>query len=454
MVPPDVLTDKPRLSTAIAFMSNSMNGQKPTNVRWLIVAMLMGFTFLGHFNRFGITVAAKAHFIGPGLLTEVQMGQVYSAFLWVYTLCMLPGGWVIDWIGPRRAMTAMGLGMGFCVVLTGALGELGLPIASLLIPMIFVRGIAGFFSAPLHPGAARSVSLWLPLTSRSTANGLVTAGALIGIAVTAPGFGWLMDQFDWSLAFMISGGAMMAFSVVWFFTATDDAVGHPRTNAAEKKLVALNSVPSSGTRASIGDFVSMFRNRGLVVLASSYAAYSYFQYLFFYWIDFYFGKALKLPDGESRRATFIVMIAMAAGMAVGGILTDRLSRRFGVRLACRSIAIGAMLLSAAFAWFGAAAKAPNDVILLFSLALAALGMCEGIFWTTAPALEPAKGGLAGAFLNTIGNAGGSLAPICTPWVGTHYGWPAAIGVACCTSVVGAILWFWIDAGAKSKSDLP
>ena len=425
---------------------------QPTNIRWRIVAMLMGFTFLGHFNRVGITVAAKAHFIGPGLLSEVQMGQVYSAFLWVYTLCMLPGGWVIDWIGPRRALTAMGLGMGFCVVLTGALGELGLPIASLLIPMILVRGIAGFFSTPLHPGAARSVSLWLPLTSRSTANGLVTAGALIGIAVTAPGFGWLMDQFDWSSAFMISGGAMMAFSVVWFLSATDDAVGHPRTNAAEKKLVALNSVPSSGTRASIGDFVSMFRNRGLVVLASSYAAYSYFQYLFFYWIDFYFGKELKLPDGESRRATFIVMIAMAVGMAMGGLLTDRLSRRFGVRMACRSIAISGMLLSAAFAWFGVAANDPNEVILLFSLALAALGMCEGIFWTTAPALEPTKGGLAGAFLNTIGNAGGSLAPICTPWIGTHYGWPAAIGVACCTSVIGAILWLWIDAGAKSKPD--
>ena len=110
---------------------------------------------------------------------------------------------------------------------------------SLFIPLLFVRGIAGCFSAPLHPGAARSVSLWLPLTSRSTANGLVTAGALIGIAVTAPGFGWLMDQFDWPSAFMISGGAMMAFSVVWFLFATDDAAGHPRANAAEKHLVAL-----------------------------------------------------------------------------------------------------------------------------------------------------------------------------------------------------------------------
>jgi MFS family permease len=429
-------------------MSDSANIQQPTNIRWLIVTLLMGFTFLGHFNRVGITVAAKAHFIGPGLLSEVQMGQVYSAFLWVYTLCMLPGGWVIDWIGPRRALTAMGLGMGFCVVLTGALGHLGLPIVSLFIPLLLVRSIAGCLSAPLHPGAARSVSLWLPLTSRSTANGLVTAGALIGIAVTAPGFGWLMDLLDWPSAFMVSGGVMMAFSVVWFLFATDDAAGHPRANAAEKHLVALMSVPPSGTRASPGDFVSLFRNRALLLLASSYAAYSYFQYLFFYWIDFYFGKELKLPDGESRRATFIVMIAMAAGMAAGGLLTDHLSRRIGVRSSCRSIAMFGMLVSAACAWLGIAAKDPQDVIVLFSLALGALGMCEGIFWTSAPALEPAKGGIACAFLNTIGNLGGSLAPICTPLIGTHYGWPAAIGVACCASVLGAVLWLWIDPGAQ------
>ncbi len=431
-------------------MSDLKNDQKPTSIRWIIVAMLMVFAFLGHFNRVGITVAAKAHFIGSGLLSEVQMGQVYSEFLWVYTLCMLPGGWLIDAAGPRRALTVMGLGMGFCVVLTGALGEFGMPIVSLFIPLLLVRGLAGCFSAPLHPGAARSVSLWLPLTSRSTANGLVTAGALIGIAVTAPGFGWLMDQFSWQMAFMISGGTMMAFSIVWFLFATDDAIGHPRTNAAEKELVALIAVPSSGTRATLGDLLSLFQNRGLVVLACSYAAYSYFQYLFFYWIDFYFGKQLQLPDNESRRATFIVMMAMAIGMAFGGVLTDQLSRRIGVRRSYRSIAMFGMLVSAGCAWLGISAKNPNDVIVLFSLALAALGMCEGIFWTSAPALEPTKGGIAGAFLNTIGNLGGSLAPICTPLIAKYYGWPTALGVACCTSVLGAVLWLWIDAGAKSR----
>ena len=430
--------------------SSTANHQTATNVRWQIIAMLMGFTILGHFNRVSISVAGKAKFIGPGLLTEDQMGMVYSAFLFIYTLGMLPGGWVIDRLGPRLALAGMGLGMGFCVVLTGGLGWLGLPVASLLLPLLLVRGLAGGLSVPLHPGAARTVSLWMPLTSRSTANGLVTAGALIGISLSYPGFGWLMDRLDWPMAFVASGSAMMLFAILWFALSTDCAADHPRANAAEKNLTISSPNASSTSRATFSDFARLFRNRTLVILTISYAALSYFQYLFFYWIEFYFGKELKLPDEESRQAAFTVTIAMAVGMAVGGVCTDQLCRRIGHRWGCRCIAFVAMGLSAAFAWYGVAAKDPSHVVWLFSLALGSLGLCEGIFWTTAPQLEPRSGGLACAFLNTIGNAGGLVAPMLTPWIGINYGWTTAIGVACLVCALGAVLWLWIDA----EPDLP
>jgi MFS family permease len=139
-------------------------------------------------------------------------------------------------------------------------------------------------------------------------------------------------------------------------------------------------------------------------------------------------------------------------MAFGGVLTDQISRRIGVRRSYRTIAMFGMLVSAGCAWLGISAKDPNDVIALFSLALGALGMCEGIFWTSAPALEPEKGGIAGAFLNTIGNVGGSLAPICTPLIAKYHGWPTALGVACGTSVLGAVLWLWIDVRPKRIRD--
>jgi len=111
-----------------------------------------------------------------------------------------------------------------------------------------------------------------------------------------------------------------------------------------------------------------------------------------------------------------------------------------------------MGLSALFAWQGVRTSSPEEVVWLFSMALGSLGLCEGIFWTTAPFLENRSGGMAGAFLNTVGNAGGLIAPIMTPWIGENFGWMQAIAVACSICGMGAILWIWIDAGGTEQKE--
>jgi ACS family D-galactonate transporter-like MFS transporter len=432
-------------------MSTAQHDHRATKVRWLIVVMLMGFTFLGHFNRVSISVAGNERFTGPDGMSHEQMGFVYSAFLLVYTICMLPGGWVIDRLGPRLALTGMALGMGLCVVLTGALGWLGLAIASLWGPLLAIRGLAGVVSVPLHPGAARSVSLWLPLANRSTANGLVTAGALVGIAVTYPGFGLLMDWLDWPMAFVISGTTMMLFALAWCWLATDDPAGHPWVSAAERSLIHDDGGRAPRSSASLVEVLGMIRNRGLVLLTLSYAALSYFQYLFFYWIEHYFEKELQLPVSESRQAAFTVTMAMALGMACGGWGADFLCRKLGRRWGCRVMAMSGMGLSALFGWLGVSTADPSQVVWLFSLALGALGLVEGIFWTSAPILEPRSGGLACAFLNTVGNAGGLLAPVFTPMIGRQYGWTTAIVVASLVCGIGALIWLVIDTEAAAQA---
>ncbi|HCD01324.1 MAG TPA: MFS transporter, partial [Planctomycetaceae bacterium] len=60
--------------------------------RWRVVALLMGYAALGHFNRVGISVAGDEVFIPTLGITETRMGWVYTAFLIVYTIGMLPGG--------------------------------------------------------------------------------------------------------------------------------------------------------------------------------------------------------------------------------------------------------------------------------------------------------------------------------------------------------------------------
>ena len=81
----------------------------------LVVAM-------GHFNRIGISVAGAERIIPRYGIAPKSMGMVYSAFLVVYTLAMLPGGWFIDRFGARTALVLLGFGSTVFVALTGAVG--------------------------------------------------------------------------------------------------------------------------------------------------------------------------------------------------------------------------------------------------------------------------------------------------------------------------------------------
>lgn len=420
----------------------------PQRTRWGAVAMLMGFAFLGHFNRVGMSVVGKERLIGAEGLSEEQMGLVYSAFLLIYTLCMLPGGWFIDRIGPAAALRWMGLSFGVCAILTGVLGWFALAPLQLWLALIIVRGIAGAGSTPLHPGAARGVALWSAADTRSSANGLVTAGALIGIALTYPGFGWLIDQFDWPGACLAGGALLMGWALLWGAVAprAADPRSRPRVDNAR---TAGAEVSSQHTPPGAG---LLLRNPSLLLLTASYAAVGYFQYLFFYWMQFYFDHTLKLPGSASRRASFVVTMAMAVGMAVGGWFADAACRRCGSRWGRRLTAFCGMGLSALFAVLGVNSTEPQTVVTLFSLALGSLGLCEGIFWTASTELGGRIGGFASAILNTGGNAGGMLAPALTPWLATRYGWGAAIGVACAICAVGGSMWLGIQPAASDEAD--
>jgi MFS family permease len=165
--------------------------------------------------------------------------------------------------------------------------------------------------------------------------------------------------------------------------------------------------------------------------------------MYFYWMKTYFGEVLKLPVSETRQAAFVVSLAMAAGMAGGGWVSDIMCRRLGFRWGSRLIAIAGMSLSAGFSLLGVSVSDPQSVVVCFALAMGSLGLCEGIFWTMAPALEPRNGGLACALLNTGGNGIGLLAPVFTPVLAKAFGWDSAVVVACVICGVGGLLWLGV-----------
>jgi MFS family permease len=442
--------------------------------RWGVVGLLMAYSFMSWFNRVSMSVAGTERIMGQYDISPTAMGVVYSALLFAYAVCMTPGGWLIDRRGAWLSLVLMGLGSALFVALTGVVGLVVLAAGPLWYALLVVRGLAGACMAPIYPGSARVVAHWLPLSQRALGNGLVNGAALVGIAATFVGFGALIDHFDWPGAFLITGAVTGLLGLVWLLCASDYPAGRHALPALDPGWETKRSPPAADERLQRGDafqgapaapavpakdqpplpptaasWLSLFRNRSLVLLTVSYAAVGYFEYLFYFWTEYYFADVLHLGKGQSRLYATLLNLAMAAGMMLGGLVSDRLVRRWGLRAGRAAVPVGGLLISAAFLGVGIVVKEPELIVGCFAVAMACAGACEGPCWATAVELGGRDGGTAAGVFNTGGNLGGLVAPVLTPWVSARYGWPWGIALGAAACLLAVLFWLGIDPAERA-----
>ena len=331
---------------------------------------------------------------------------------------------------------------GLFAAATGAVGFAVGAAGQLWIGLLVVRSLMGFSTAPLHPGTARTVGFWVPGPRQGLANGLAVGAALVGIASTYMLFGWLIDRFDWPTAFLITGSTTILLSVVWAVCATDRPGQHRSVNQAER--VAIGEPPVAvATKAPTAKRKRLL-SRNLLLLTASYSALDYFQYLFFYWIHYYFDTVLQLGQDQSRLYASLPNYAMAIGMPLGGVLTDWLDQKLGVRRGRWIVPAGGLAISAVLLVGGILTRDIAVVVTLFTLSFGILGATEAPSWKTAVEIGGTRGGAAAAIMNTGGNGVGLLAPVLSPAIGQLLGWQWGFGFAAIVSVLGALCWIWID----------
>ena len=394
---------------------------------WRVVPLLMGLTFMGHFNRVAISVAGTERIMGQYHITPTQMGVVYSAFLLMYTVFMTPAGAFADRFGPWLALGLMAFGLAAGAVGTGVVG-LTVGAAGIVTALLIVRSVMGALSSPLHPSTARTISNWIPSERRGLANGITLGAALVGVASSYYLVGALMDRFGWPVAFIVIGAVTALVGALWLMLAGD-------TPSARHAAPPIAS--------SDGGWLSLLRKRDLWLVTLGYTALDYFEYLFFYWMQYYFDSVLNVGTDTSRLYATIIALAMAAGMISGGWVTDRLVQRLGLRAGRAAVPVVGMIGGAVFLVVGVMAKDPMWVMIWFSVGVFAATSAEAASWMTAVELGGARGTTAAAMLNTGGNIGGVIAPILTPFVGTTLGWPWAVALGAAISLSGAIFWLFV-----------
>ncbi len=395
-----------------------------------------------------MAVAGDLRIMTEYRLDPVAMGLVYSAFLLGYTLFMTPGGWLVDRLGSRRSVIAVGLSTAIFAALTGMVGLVGIAGSSLWTSLVLVRFCMGVCSAPIFPAmaalAARLVSSRIARIRERADRGCLAARG-------RPGFSGL--QFPGANArlagaFLIASAATGLVTIVWWVTTTErganlgDVDGEPSVDPAH------HDAGGDHNGGTLRDWRSLAADRGLLLVTASYTAVGYFDFLFFYWMNYYFTTVLRLENAAWYAS--LPSLAMTLGIPVGGWLADRLSRRFGSR-ARGWVAAGGMVASAAFLFGGVLATSPMAIVTWFRAGTRydrderkqLLGHCDRA--------GRRRGATAAGFMNTGGNIGGMIAPALTPWVAMRAGWSAAIGLGALIGLAGASCWFWMPGRDEARS---
>ncbi len=433
--------------------------------RMVVLGLLMALAFVHHAGRVAISTAGADKIIpNPQRygITELQMGLVYSAFLWTYTLFMFPGGLLIDRIGSWKSLTLMALASSVFVALMGAAG-LGLHGLTFFFVLVAVRVCMGIASVPLHPGCAHAVGRWMPVNLRGLGIGLITGAALMAYAMTPSWFGWMMDLWDWPIVYVGIGVATAGIGVGLLLFARERPADHPwmRRWACDAEGFSIGTEgeqQSPPTDRGIADHSAarqrrfwIFFNPSLLLLFVSFGTLGYFQYLFFYWLQFYFKEVMHAGTDASRNYTGMCNFAMGVGEILGGVAVVWGRNVLGKRLGGRLVPATAMLLGTVFLFVSLSQTEERAVVFRIAASMFAVGCAESSFWVTAIDLGGRKGGAVAGVLNFGGNAGGLLAPMLTPLIARHVGWLQSVAFGGVVCGLGALLWMFIDPAPEERS---
>jgi len=373
---------------------------RPSAVRWQIFAFIAALTVINLTDRTAIAIGMPtiAHEFA---LPPFTQGLILSAFFWTYALMQIPGGWLIDRIGPSRiiggATLLWGFFQGVTMFATGSVSLLGLRLG------------LGVAEAPLFPAGGKLNALWLAPQERGRGAVIMDSGSYLGAALGGLLISWLILTLgSWRLAFGLAGLATMGLGLLALRILHDDPRSHPRVNAAELRTITT-AAPATGPGAPC---VALVARRGVVAIMAGRLGWAMINFGLLTWGPSYLTQARGLDLKQMGMASFAIFGAGCLGALGAGFLSDRLQQRG----APRNMVLKTMLGLSGLAVLGAFLALPHvtsAVMAIWLLAGTYFMVGWGSLYWSFPALlaQPAAAGMVGGLMNFAGSVGGIIVPI-------------------------------------------
>jgi ACS family glucarate transporter-like MFS transporter len=415
-----------------------------SNVRWFLVFWLFILSAVSFLDRVNISVAGSS-IASEYHLGEVQLGWVFSAFLWGYAVFQTFGGWLADRLGPRRVLTAGVVWWGIFTALTAAVSP---AISGAVFFFVLVRFLLGAGEAIIFPASNQFISRWIPTQERGIANGLIFAGVGAGAGSAPAIVTYIMVHYGWRWSFWMSALLGLLVGVVWYLTARDTPERHPRVSGSE--LLHIQTGLTAGKPAAADSssnpipWTIILRSKEVWLVTASYFCFGYVAWIFFSWFHRYLFKVRGLDLKSSAFYSTLPPLAMVACSLLGGVINDKLTKAYGKRVGRCGISVFALLLTAVLLVLGSQAADAQLASLVLAGGAGALYLAQSSYWSVTADIAGARAGSTSGFMNMGAQLGGGVTAVLTPFIAVHLGWTYPFIVAATLSAFGAVAWLAVD----------
>jgi sugar phosphate permease len=414
---------------------DAAQARRPTHVRHVVLGLTVAAYMITYMDR-NVLAAARPVIRDELGISLVMMGWITSSFRLAYALFQLPGGWLGDRFGARRALTLV---VTWWSLFTGLTAMAWSAVSMLVIQILFGVGEAGAF-----PIATRSLARWMRPTERGFAQGITHAGSRLGGAMTPAIVVLIIAKFGWRAAFLAFAVPGALWAAVWFVYYRDTPEEHAGVNQAERDLIGAGR-----KRSGEIPWRRILSHGNLWILAVMYFFYNFNLNVYNDWFPTYLHDSRGMTLTKMGFYASLPLFAGVLGDLAGGWFSDRVLKLTGnVNLARRWVAIAGFVLSSAATIPAIFTRDPRVSVAFYCVAFFGLEWTVGISWAVPLDIGGDFAGSVSAVMNTLGNLGGALSALVVTYAASRYGWNSPFLLTSVLCLVAAILYLKIDAGKR------
>lgn len=412
---------------------------KATKFRWVLVGLMFLMNFVSYMDRVNLSVATP-FIMKEFSFTKVDMGLLQTMFFLGYALMQIPGGILAEYFGHRKVASLSILWWSLFTALTAMCNS--------FMSFAAVRFLFGMGEGPIPPTQNHFVYRWFNKAEKATAYSFALGGAFIG-----PVFGpaivvAIMMAFGWRAVFITFGLAGVLVAVAWYWLALDTPRQSPYVNKAELDHIESGTGVAE-VKKEMAPWKNFMKSSQFWAIGLQYFITDYIMFVFLAWLPMYLMEAQGFSLQKMGFAAAFPWAALCFMVITTGIISDKLVAAGLSKYKARTwFGIIGLVSCSITLYLGAIATTPWMNVMWLTLSLGSLGFTFSASWAAATDIGGRFTGSVSGWMNFWGNVGGVLAPLCTAWVATNYGWQAAILMTAGSAVIGIFAWLAV------KPDVP